>query len=156
MLNHDLIINDENGDEDQNYTIELLEHFEDWYVGECIEFDESFDSFIEAIEVFKKNCDRLIHNDISTMYLEKYIDDNVIEDMEENLSQWSMGYVLRLNYNEDTIISIHFDYDYEKKIIEKCSIIEYDKDKFKNFDLSDIFSSLKLEIDFSGYQESKV
>ena len=133
------------------YSIQLLERVEDWYISE-IDIDDygHFDSLLQALAAFEKYCIKLITNNISTADLDEAIGHHFsdeIDDDEYDISDWSMGYVLSLKRDKNTLISLFFDYDFKAKLISNSYIVEFDKAELSAFDLSNLFSRLKLQCD---------
>jgi len=104
------------------YSINFLERIEDWYIAEIENNGEFFDNFSEALEVFKCCCIKLITNNISTVDLDAAIKDQISDQIDDDfdISHWSMGYLLSLQRDEDTLLSLFFDYDFKTKLISNC------------------------------------
>lgn len=142
------LIEDDQEVDEVEYSIELLERVEDWYTGE-IHFDDftCTDNLSQSLAVFEKYCLKLITTDISTTELDEAIVYHFSEEIEYDecdISNWSMGYLLSLNRDGETFISIFFNYDFKTKLIADTDIVEFDKDELGAFDLSNLFKRLKI------------
>jgi hypothetical protein len=129
------------------YSINFLERIEDWYIAEIEHNGEFFDNLSEALDVFKGCCIKLITNNISTVDLDAAIKDQFSDQIDDDfdISHWSMGYLLSLQRDEDTLLSLFFDYDFKTKLISNCYIVEFNKNELSAFDLSNLFSRLELQ-----------
>ncbi len=118
------------------YTVELVEHFEDWYVAE--ETIGEFGMLDKAILEFRKQCDELLGNRFSS----EGIDGTIAENFDdEDLSDYSKGFVVLIR-DEDTFISCHFDYDHRTNSIVRGHLIEFAEEELREFDLSNFEQSL--------------
>ena len=101
------------------YKVELVEHFEDWYVAE--EAIGKFRMLDEAMLEFRKECNKLLSNDFSSAGIDETIAENLTDDEDE--SDYSKGFVVSMSSDEVTLISIHFDYDSRTKSIVEVYLI---------------------------------
>ncbi|MCX7068966.1 MAG: hypothetical protein NTW85_14900 [Methylococcales bacterium] len=103
------------------YNIEIIEHFEDWYV-----VDETlgeFNTINEAISVFCKECKNIVKQRYSTSGIDEYIAESF--DNDEVIDEFNKGFMLRIcNDRDESIVSQHFEYNHKSHSIENGSGVE--------------------------------
>lgn len=102
------------------YKIEIIEHFEDWYV--CNDTIGEFNTMEEAINCFCEECRNIVKQKYSTR-IDYYITENY--DIEvECIDEWSMGIMVEISEDGERIASRHFDYDYKSHTFSHDSKVE--------------------------------
>ncbi len=115
------------------YQVNFVEHFEDWYVSS----DEigDFETRDEAMQTFKEECKKLLKNDFFSNGIDKFLSENFSD--KDDISDFSKGFVVSIDNDDVTLISLHFDYDSRKRSILKSYVIQIDQGELSDFDLSE-------------------
>lgn len=122
------------------FTVEIIQHFEDWFV--VSETVGEFDEFGKAITTFSEECDNFLSNRFSGDSLDQYISENLADED----GDWSKGFIVEINKDEETIISRHFDYDYETRSIVGDYVNEFCEEGLSFLELSKLREILTRRI----------
>jgi len=114
------------------YTLQLTEHFEDWYVADIVIGE--FDSIDDAVAAFCAARDDILEMNEPADGIEDYIAENFdLNEDDEDVSDYSKGFVLKiLQEEDDDILTQFFVYDHVSKSISESYL-----DKFNNEHFSD-------------------
>ncbi len=115
------------------FQVNLVEHFEDWYVSS----DEigDFETLDEAMHIFREECKKLLKNDFFSDGIDDFVSENFSD--KDDISDFSKGFVVSIDSDDVTLISLHFDYDSRKRSMLKSYVIQLDQGKLSDFDLSE-------------------
>lgn len=103
------------------FKLERIEHFEDWYV--VTDKIGEFETIELAIMAFRDEYTRTSQG-LSPHGLNSYIQDTFGTNETDEIDDYSMGLMLRLQEDEYEIASSHFAYDYKTGAIESNPNIE--------------------------------
>ncbi|MGD9578189.1 MAG: hypothetical protein AB7Y74_08050 [Syntrophorhabdus sp.] len=111
------------------YRLELTEHFEDWYVADTVIGE--FDSLDDAVVAFCSARKDVIEMKEPAHGIENCIAENFeLGEDDEDISDYSKGFVLKVQQDDDDIVSQYFAYDHISKSISESCMDDFNREYF--------------------------
>ena len=96
------------------YTVKSCDHFDDWFVAYNHYEPNTFDSFVEAMQLISDECMRVINDGSSGAGIDQYIEENHQEDIEEDANwfkDYSKGFWFNIDLDDEKFLFLILDYD---------------------------------------------
>lgn len=125
------------------YTVESVEHFEDWYVAS--NGTKSFASFDDAMQSLADDCMNVINDISSGAGIDDYIAENHQDSAEDDPAwarEYSKGFCFSIVIDDNQVLYLHLDYEPETRAISSDVCIEVDENELTPSEISKIQQTL--------------
>ena len=126
----------------QPYKVEVIEHFEDWFV--CSDTIGLFNTLNEAISIFLNERREILEMKRSTDGIDECITENFGNDWSDNDDdEYSKGFVIVIYNNDEEVVSQCFEYHAASSSIKSDSVFEFHNEKLTAEEADILMARLK-------------